>query len=148
MKTIVLCSSGSFYKHVNELKAELEKLGFKAVVPTTAAKMAESGEYDISKYKTWYKDHSTMDKKRAFMDAHFDEVKKGDAILVVNDTKNGVEGYIGSNVLMEMTLAYIMKKPIYVLNSVSESLGCWEEVIGMGSILLDGDVGGLSSFFK
>jgi diphthamide synthase subunit DPH2 len=84
MKTIVLCSSANFYEHTNQIAAELEKRGFKAVVPVT--------------------------------------------------------GYIGSNVLMEMGLAFYLKKPIFILNPVSDDMPVYEEVIGMGSVIIDGDL--------
>ncbi len=63
-----------------------------------------------------------------------------DAILVVNDEKNGVPGYIGANVLMEMGLAFYLNKPIYVLNSVSPDTPAFEEIIGMNSIVIKGDL--------
>jgi diphthamide synthase subunit DPH2 len=140
MKTIVLCSSANFYKHANEIKAELEKMGYRAVVPTTAEKMAETGDYNPEHYKTWYDNVDDMPFKQERMRGHFDKVHAGDAVLVVNDTKHGIDGYIGPNVLMEMALAFFEKKPIYVMNPVSDKVNCWEEVLGMGSIFINGDL--------
>jgi hypothetical protein len=48
------------------------------------------------------------------MKGHFKKVLDSDAILVTNFEKNGVEGYIGGNVLMEITLAFHYKKPIFI----------------------------------
>jgi hypothetical protein len=39
MKSIVLCSSANFYKHLNEVADQLEKMGFKAVTPHNAREM-------------------------------------------------------------------------------------------------------------
>lgn len=140
MSTIVFCSSAAFYQHVNELAANLEKRGFTTVVPKTARRMAESGDYDVTHYKTWYENANDYDKKAELMRAHFDEVAKGDAILVVNDEKHGVPGYIGPNVLMEMGLAFHLRKQIYVLHPVTTESPVYEEVHGMGSVILDGDL--------
>lgn len=141
--TIVLCSSANFYEHVNKLADELESHGFNAVVPHNAQKMRESGDYDPAYYKTWYDDAKDFDKKADFMRRHFDEVAAGDAVLVVNDTKHGVDGYIGSNVLLEMGLAFYLRKPIYVLNPVDKKLPNYEEIYGMQCIFLGGDIAGI-----
>jgi hypothetical protein len=67
-------------------------------------------------------------------------VSAGDAILVVNDEKHGIPGYIGSNVLMEMGLAFHLRKTIYVLYPVTKDSPIYEEVQGMDSVILDGDL--------
>src|SRR5690348_6805097 len=107
-KTIVLCSSGTFYEHINELATELETMGYQAVVPATAYKMRRSGDYDITKVKAWIKDPKHFDLKKKLAMGHFVEVAKGDAILLVNDDKPGKPNYIGPNGTMEWGLAYYL----------------------------------------
>jgi len=136
-KTIVICSSAAFYEHVAEIADELAVAGFSSVViPKTARVMRETGNYDVDSYKTWYGNEGDYDKKAAFMRAHFDEITKGDAILVVNDEKHGIAGYIGPNVLMEMSLAWYQKKPIYIFNDLPVESPFEEELKGMQPILL------------
>ena len=53
--------------------------------------------------------------------------------------KNGVKGYIGGNTLMEMGLAFYLKKKIYLLNEVPE-LPYKEEILGVKPIILNGDL--------
>ena len=65
------------------------------------------------------------------------------APLVLNFAKNGVDGYIGGNVLMEMALAFDYKKPLYVLNPVSAKLPVYEEVLGMQPLFLNGELNNL-----
>jgi hypothetical protein len=72
--------------------------------------------------------------------AHFKKVVESDAILVTNYEKHGLAGYIGGNALMEMTLAFINKKPIFVLNKVDEKLEIKEEVYGLKSIFPNVDL--------
>lgn len=140
-KTLVLCSSVAFYKHVAAIADELEASGFTSVViPKTARAMRERGDYDTQQYKTWYNDANDYDKKADFMRSHFDEITAGDAILVVNDEKHGAPGYIGPNVLMEMSLAWYQQKPIYVYNSLPEKSPFEEELKGMSPIELSGDL--------
>jgi nucleoside 2-deoxyribosyltransferase len=144
MATIVICSSASFYEHVNQVAAELRERGFEVVVPSSAEKMAKTGDYDVTKHKTWYDKPADFERKAALMHEHFDKVATGGITLVVNDEKKGVKGYIGPNALMEMGLAFHLQKPIYVLNNVDKDMPVYEEVIGMGSIILDGDITKLS----
>jgi hypothetical protein len=138
-KTIVLCSSGSFYKHVNEIAAELEKMGYKTVVPATAYRMLKSGDYDIAKIKAWVNDPNMFHIKEKLAMAHFEEVAKGDAILIVNDDKPGKPNYIGPNGTMEWGVAYYLRKPVFILNGVGKDSNFYEEVYGMATVL-DGDL--------
>lgn len=139
-KIIVVCSSAAFYNHVGALAPEIEALGLKAVIPKTARKMVETGNFDVESYKTWYNNAEDYDKKADLMRSHFDEITAGDAILVVNDEKHGVPGYIGPNVLMEMSLAWYQQKPIYLLNPFPEDSPFEEEIKGMMPVILDGDL--------
>jgi diphthamide synthase subunit DPH2 len=139
-KMIVLCSSANFYEHVNQVADELEKLGFKVVVPESAVKMRKSGNYDTEEHRSWYNNPEDYAIKSKLMRNHFDKVVAGDAILVVNDEKRGITGYIGANALMEMAMAFYNTLPIYILNPVSEDLPYYEEVKGMNSIILNGDL--------
>ena len=59
-----------------------------------------------------------------------------DAILVANYDKKGVKGYIGGNTLMEMGLAFFLKKKVYLLNEVPE-LPYKEEILGVKPIILN-----------
>lgn len=148
-QTLVICSSAAFYRHVCEIANELAKLGFSSVViPKTAQKMRETGDYDVEHYKTWYENESTYDKKADFMRSHFDEITAGDAVLVVNDEKHGVPGYIGPNVLMEMSLAWYQRKPIYILNELPKNSPFEEELKGMMPTMLDGDLNKVGSSAK
>jgi hypothetical protein len=137
-KTIVICCSGAFYKHANEVAGELEKLGFRAVVPATAREMKISGDYDITKVKTWYQDTKDTHIKVGKMRGHFDEVAKGNAILLINDDKSGQPNYIGPNGLMEWGLAAYLGKPVYILNRVPKEANYWEEALT--AKILDGNL--------
>ena len=100
MPIIAICSSANFYKQVVDIQSQLENLGFKVIIPATARLMKQSGDYDVSHYKTWFGDANDYPKKTALMRGHFTEIEKGDAILILNYEKHGVANYIGGNVLM------------------------------------------------
>ena len=140
MKTIVICSSAAFYKHVNEIADQLSAKGLRVIVPETAVKMKKRGNYDVAAVKTRYVNKVDFNKKARLMKNHFDEVAEADAILIVNDKKNGIAGYIGPNGLMEMAVAFYLNKPIYVLNKVGNDMPVYEEVVGVGAIIIDGNL--------
>ncbi len=69
----------------------------------------------------------------------FDEnLKKSDAILVMNYTKNGKENYIGANTLMEIGMAFILQKKIFILNPSPEF--CKDELEAIEVQVLNGDL--------
>lgn len=137
---IVVCSSAAFYRHVGEIATSLEAASVSVCIPKTARVMMETGNYDVEQYKTWYSDDADYTKKADLMRTHFDEITNGDGILVVNDEKHGVPGYIGPNVLMEMSLAWYQKKPIYILNDLPSDSPFEEELKGMMPIVLHGEL--------
>lgn len=136
---ITICSSANFYRKVVELQAQLEKHGHKAIIPHTAEKMKKTGDYDAGHYRTWLTDDKDYHKKSELMRGHFEEVEKGDVILVVNEEKHGQINYIGGNVLIEMALAFYLNKPIYILNGMPEQSSFLEEIIAMEPVVLNGD---------
>ncbi len=139
-KTIVICSSASFYKQVVEVEKQLKDLGFKVKTPLTVSKMKKSGDFRVETYKTWMERPDDYKRKAYLTRKHFIEVEKGDITLVLNYKKNGKEGYIGGAVLMEMAIAFYLKKSIYILNPIDESSKYKEELYGMIPKIINGDL--------
>lgn len=139
-KTIVICSSASFYSQVVEVQKQLKELGFKVIVPLTVNKMVKSNDFKVETYKTWMERPEDYKRKAYLTKKHFIEVEKGDITLILNYKKNGKNGYIGGAVLMEMAIAFYLKKPIYILNPIDESSKYKEELYGMFPIILNGDL--------
>ena len=141
---IVICGSIAHLDEMIDCQEKLKTQGHTVYIPSFVAhnregepmdskefyRIRKSGEMDI----VWFEE----EKSRA-MRKHFDLIAKGDAIFVVNDEKNGVAGYIGGNTLMEMGLAFYLKKKIYLLYPIPE-LGYKEEIIGMKPEILNGNV--------
>lgn len=138
--TIVICASAAFYKHVNDIAAKLTAAGLDVVVPKTAQRMAETGDYDVSHYKTWFGDADEYVKKADYMRSHFDEITNGDIVLVINDEKHGQPDYIGPNVLLEMGLAWYQNKPIYIFGKLPADSPFEEEIKGFMPIILHQDL--------
>ncbi len=148
MPTITICSSANFYKKVIDVADRLTACRYNSIVPLTAVKMKESGDYDVSHYRTWLQDDNDYHKKADLMRRHFDEVAKGDAVLIVNEEKHGTLNYIGGNVLMEMAIAFYLQKPIFILNDIPADSTFLEEIKGMVPVVLQGDVEKLPAAYE
>lgn len=141
MPIITICSSANFYEQAGKIQSELQAVeGYEVIVPAMAKEMKRTGDYDVSHYKTWFADPGDYGKKAELMHGHFEEVDKADAILVLNYEKNGIQNYIGGNVLMEMALAFHAHKPIFILNEMPEESTYLEELWGIQPIILHGNI--------
>lgn len=146
--TITICSSANFYRHVAKLDKELTELGYHVLIPAMAKEMEQTGDFEVSHYKTWLADPGDYHKKAQLMHGHFDEVAKADAILVVNDEKHGVPNYIGGNVLMEMGLAFHLKQPVILLNDFPSESPYLEEIHGLVTAALHGNLSDIVTHLK
>ena len=80
-----------------------------------------------------------IETKNGFIERHLANIAASSATLVCNYEKNGEQGYVGANVLMEMTAAFIYDKPLYVLNDV-DIAGKGREIRALKATILNGDV--------
>jgi len=85
--------------------------------------------------------------KRGLMDTHFRKIDDSDAILVVNDVKNGVKNYIGGNTLIEIAYAYAQGLEIFLLNPIPV-ISYNDEINGMHPIVIDNDIKNIDTYFS
>jgi hypothetical protein len=77
--------------------------------------------------------------KYDFIMHYFREMKRNDAILVINKNLKGIDNYIGGNALIEMALAYVLRKKIFLLSPLPH-MKYSEEMKAMKPVVLCGDV--------
>lgn len=96
---------------------------------------------EMDEYLDWsqFTDEDIIREKGRLVRRHFANIALADAVLVCNYEKNGIEGYVGANTLMEMTAAFTFEKPIYLLNPIPDQNGR-EEILAMEPIVLNGDL--------
>lgn len=138
--TLAVCASATFYPEVIELSCEIERLGIEVALPKTAAKMKREGAKNNEAITDWSKSPLGYHGKAVFIREHFEEIARSDAILVVNYMKHGKPNYIGPNVLMEMAIAFYLKKPIYVLNDIPRDSPLIDEILALEPIFLKGRI--------
>ena len=84
--------------------------------------------------------HAIWDLKEGAIRDHYEKIDWADAIVVINQEKRGVAGYVGGNTLIEIGVAFYLHKPIYILNPVSSELSYKQEIMGMKPVMLDGNL--------
>jgi len=137
---ITICGSTKFVKEMNDAKSFLESRGHTVLLPL-AAELNQSKEYWVQLKSNDFEKFASIKSER--MMGHFDKVKSSDAILVLNYDKDGKKSYIGPNTLMEMGVAFEHGKKIFVLNRPQDSDPCYDEVVSMQPVFLDGSVDNL-----
>jgi len=150
MTKITICGSIAFFNEMVALKEELEKRGHEALIPRLdyeVPEMETGGTVYFGKYiednggiDVFPAEHEIWNIKEGAIHNHFKKIEWCDAILVANYEKQGVRGYLGGNTLMEMGVAFFLKKPIYLLHPVCSSLSYKQEVLGMKPVLLNGNI--------
>jgi predicted RNA-binding protein with PUA domain len=108
---IAICGSMYFAKDMLRIKEELEKRKHKVTVPAGTKKHADG---IIKNEDKWEKLELNPIK------AYYEEIKKNDAIIVINKDKNKIKGYVGGNSLIEIAFAYVLGKRIFLLNPIPE----------------------------
>jgi hypothetical protein len=145
--TITICSSVQFSPQIIVTKAALEQCGHVVNIPYITEQI-QRGSITIADYLARRRDEGGDLSIRSEhpVDAilrYWELISASDAILVLNLTKNGIDGYIGGNTLMEMGFAYGYRKKIFLLNSVparSERMHYVDEIVSMGPVIIDGDL--------
>ncbi len=141
---ITICGSIAFYGEMLEAKVTLESLGHEVILPPTVVKDKNGDLISVEKYYEIRKTASASelwvwDRKSELILDYFEKEKWADAILVLNHDKNNIPGYIGGNTLMEMGIAFFLKKKIFLLNPVP-NINYQEEILAMKPVVLSGDL--------
>lgn len=138
---IVICGSLVFIKEMRDARDRLLELGHEVRLPPDTVPDGKGGEiaveerYALSK-NSGVDDTEVWDMREMAMRNHFDKVEWCDAVLVVNEEKKGIVGYIGVNTLLEVGVGFYLNKPIYLVHQIPE-ISYQEEILGMKPIVVD-----------
>lgn len=122
----------SVSKEMVDVGQKLIALGHTVILPEFTHNYAEMGTID--------KMHTESAKNKVKYDlirGYFNKIKEGDAVLIVNVNRKGIDGYIGGNSFLEMGFAHILNKSIYLLYQIPQ-MGYRDEIEAMNPIILDG----------
>lgn len=138
---ITICNSVAFWEKAKDAQSKLNRLGHETLTHPMElefeGKMVPVIEYYKARKSRW--DAHIEDLKEWAMREHFNKIIASDAILVLNYDKDGKNNYIGGNTLLEMGLAFALKKKIFMLNPIPDSLSYTEEIRGMRPLVVGDD---------
>lgn len=119
MNNIVLCGSMKIKDKIVEVGSSLENMGYNVLLPVECMQ--------------------GLDKIIASR-AHLDRIvnPENEIVLIVNDTKNGIENYIGPNSFAEIAFGFYFNKKVYLLNDIYEPYK--DELVGWKVIPLKGNL--------
>ena len=135
-KTIFLCASMAFYKELVDIEKQLVAKGFTVKIPVSAHVMKKANDFEVSHFK----DIFSHEQKGDFILTNFKEIARGDSILVINNEKKGIRGYIGANVLMEIGLAFYLGKKIFIWNTIEDDAPHKEELLAFNVAFINQDL--------
>ncbi len=136
MTKIFLASSMNFYEELVQIEQSLIEKGFEVEIPVSAKTMKAKNDFDVTHFKGVF----SPAQKGQFIQENFHNIARGDALLVISNEKNGIKGYIGANVLMEIGLAFYLKKAIYIWNQYPEDASYKEELLAFDVQVINGDL--------
>lgn len=136
MTKIFLAASMNFYPKLLQIESDLKSRGFEVEIPISAKMMRDNNDYVVEHFKG----NHTNAQKADFFRENIDNMEKCDSILVINEEKNGTAGYIGPSVIMEIGIAWYLRKKIYVLNEFSRGAAYKPEIEAFGAQIINTDL--------
>lgn len=131
---IIICGSMSSAEKMVKIKNELEENGHEVVLPKMTEEIV-SGEHTAFEGQ-----ESTQEKiEHDLIRDYYEVIKTGDAVLIVNLDKNGIEGYVGGNSFLEMAFGHVLGKKVYLYNAIPD-MPYVDEIRAMQPIQLHGNL--------
>jgi len=116
---IVICSSLDFTYEIQDIAKKLKKKGHEVIIPRTS-EMILNNEVTLEQIKK-EKENNEIVKRAIEYDVirfYFNEIKKADAVLVLNLDKKGIDGYVGGNVFLEIGFAHVLNKKLFLFKKI------------------------------
>lgn len=138
---ITICGSLAFFDKMDEIHKQLEDLGHEVravereLKDETGKVLNAADRHAFIKSKT----DVAIKLKESAMRLHFSKVAWADAILVVNEEKRGIPGYIGMNTMLEAGVAFYLGKRIFLWNPVPQ-VDYEDEILGMQPVVINQDL--------
>lgn len=133
----MISSSMKFAKDIVKLRDELQKMGHDAIIP-----YGTEPHLTDSSFVENLEDNMKYCIEDDVMMKNFKLIQDQDAILVYNKKRNNINGYIGTSALMEVAIAYYLKKKIFIMYDIPHfDTHRWaHEVTIMQPTFLKGDI--------
>lgn len=116
MKKLVIASSAKFQEEIKQWKKIFEEKGYNVINYPKKININDNQEYKDTYIR------------------YFKSLKETDILFILNEDKNGIEGYIGAETFAELSFCVAQnlvnkeKKQIYLLKKPSEEVACYIEI--------------------
>lgn len=116
MKKLVIAASAKFQEETKKWKEYFENQGYDVINYPKKINQENQEEYKIA--------HTEF----------FKSLNETDILFVLNEDKNGIEGYIGAETFAELSYTFVQNtvngasKKIYLLKMPSEEVSCYMEI--------------------
>jgi len=135
---ITILGSSKFAKEMVDYKNQLIALGHHVNLHAHYHALAKGDMKDTRARMDV--EHAKVKIENNYHKYHYNEIANlSDAVLVLNFDKNGIKNYIGGNTLMEMGMAYVLDKRIFLLNPIPE-MNYTEEIKSLEPTIINGDI--------
>lgn len=137
-KSICICGSMAFIDEMEAIAEVLRKAGY--AVATPVREESSTNWNSLSEAES-------LARKKHYIDGHLATIKQSDLVLLANYSKNGIDGYIGANSLMEAAFAYALGVPVAYLKAIGEQ-PCRLEALSISQTVVGEDVCGVDGLFE
>lgn len=141
-RKIAICGSMSAVEKMKEVMQKLLGMGHEVKMPELRVETQDGKKSCRQRWedegKPFDAKHELWSQKDAAIRNHLQVIDWSDCILVVNEEKRGIPGYIGINTIIEMAYARRFFKQVYVLNPLPELEDRYEEIAGTLPFILHG----------
>lgn len=136
-KRLVICGSMTFFDDMERIKSALEEFDIPAITPkeeNSYIKKLTNIEFSAFKRKASMQYLSKIRENTCF------------GVLIVNNEKNGQKNYIGTNTLVEISMAFSWGRPIFLYNDYYEQMR--DELEAWNAICLQQDLTKLVDYYN
>jgi hypothetical protein len=131
---IGIIGSMQFTEKMIETANKLNDLGHETFMTSFAESFVGKTDQEKQELKLQQKDNYDV------IDEFWQKMQHGEAVLVMNFDKLGIQNYIGGNTLMEIGFAHVLKQKIFLWNPIPEMAYCKEEIESVNPIIVNGDL--------
>lgn len=135
---IVICASSVFANRMVEFKEKLEQLGHKIYLHDHYIAQGKGGMKDL--VERMGREHAKVKKEFDYLRYHYQEIKQVGAVLVLNFDRKGIKNYIGANTFLEIGIAHVLNKKIFILNNLPDQKYIKDEIEAIDPVVLSGNL--------
>jgi len=134
---VMISGSMAFAKEMVVVKKQLEDIGYEVQLPFETEVHIENPLFveNLNDNLQYCINNDVIHKS-------FDFITISDAVLVLNYPRKGIDGYIGASTLMEIAIAYHLRKKIFLLYEIPDynTIRWAHEIAIMQPKILNGDL--------